>query len=143
MTINLKNFLKDKPKMSKMGEFQELPEIDGLEVSAVSADLYGSGRDDLALFYFREGANYAAVYTNNSICSESITWNKGLRKTSIKALMVNTKNANTFTGAQGQEALESISKSLAKNLTLKEAQKKDGTTNVIKPMKFYLLQPGL
>ena len=63
MTINLKNFLKDKPKMSKMGEFQELPEIDGLEVSAVSADLYGSGRDDLALFYFKDGANYAAVYT--------------------------------------------------------------------------------
>ena len=132
MTINLKNFLKDKPKMSKMGEFQELQEIDGLEVSAVSADLYGSGRDDLTLFYFKEGANYAAVYTNNSICSESITWNKGIRKTSIKALMVNTKNANTFTGSQGFEGLESISKILAKNLTLREAQKQEGTTNVIK-----------
>ena len=85
MTINLKNFLKDKQKLSKMGEFQELQEIDGLEVSAVSADLYGSGRDDLALFYFKDGANYAAVYTNNSICSESIVWNKGIRKSSIKA----------------------------------------------------------
>ena len=51
MTINLKNFLKDKPKLSKMGEFQQLQEIDGLEISAVSADLYGSGRDDLCLFY--------------------------------------------------------------------------------------------
>ena len=61
MTINLKNFLKDKPKLSKMGEFQELQEIDGLEVSAVSADLYGSGRDDLALFYFKDGANYVAI----------------------------------------------------------------------------------
>ena len=98
MTINLKNFLKDKPKMSKMGEFQELPEIDGLEVSAVSADLYGSGRDDLALFYFREGANYAAVYTNNSICSESITWNKSIRKTAIKALMVNLERSAKTSG---------------------------------------------
>ena len=133
MTINLKNFLKDKPKMSKMGEFQELQEIDGLEVSAVSADLYGSGRDDLALFYFKEGANNAAVYTNSTICSESITWNKSIRKTAIKALMVNTKNANTFTGSQGFEGLESISKILAKNLTLREAQKQEGTTNVIKP----------
>ena len=52
MTINLKNFLKDKQKLSKMGEFQELEAIEGLEISAVSADLYGSGRDDLALFYF-------------------------------------------------------------------------------------------
>jgi len=143
MTINLKNFLKDKPKMSKMGEFQQLQEIDGLEVSAVSADLYGSGRDDLCLFYFKDGANYAAIYTNNSICSESITWNKNIRKKFIKALLVNTKNANTFTGAQGQEALESISKSLAKNLTLKEAQKKDGTTNVIKPNEILFASTGV
>ena len=143
MTINLKNFLKDKQKLSKMGEFQELQEIDGLEVSAVSADLYGSGRDDLALFYFKEGANYAAVYTNNSICSESITWNKGLRKTSIKALMVNTKNANTFTGPQGFEGVETLSKTIAKNLTLREAQKKEGTTSVIKPNEILFASTGV
>ena len=47
MTINVKNFLKDKPKLSKMGEFQELQPIEGLEISAISADLYGTGRDDL------------------------------------------------------------------------------------------------
>ena len=57
MTINLKNFLNDKRKMSKMGEFQELKQIDGVEISSLSADLYGDGRDDLTLFYFKEGAN--------------------------------------------------------------------------------------
>ena len=143
MTINLKNFLKDKPKMSKMGEFQELQEIDGLEVSAVSADLYGSGRDDLCLFYFKDGANYGAVYTSNSVCSESIIWNRNIRKKFIKALLVNTKNANTFTGSQGQEGLESISKSLAKNLTLKEAQKEDGTTNVVKANEILFASTGV
>ena len=71
MTINLKNFLTDKPKLSKMGDFQELKQIEGLEISAVSADLYGTGRDDVCLFYFKEGANYGAVYTNNSICLSS------------------------------------------------------------------------
>ena len=80
MTINVKNFLSDKPKLSKMGDFQELQPIEGLEISAVSADLYGTGRDDLCLFYFNDGANYAAVYTSNSICSESITWNRKIRK---------------------------------------------------------------
>ena len=35
-----------------MGEFQELQPIEGLEISAISADLYGDGRDDLTLFYF-------------------------------------------------------------------------------------------
>ena len=54
MTINLKNFLNDKKKMSRMGEFQDLKQIDGLEMSASSADLYNNGRDDLVLFYFNE-----------------------------------------------------------------------------------------
>jgi len=143
MTINLKNFLKDKPKLSKMGEFQQLQEIDGLEISAVSADLYGSGRDDLCLFYFKDGANYGAVYTNNSICSESISWNKNIRKKFIKGLLVNTKNANTFTGQQGKEGLDSISKALAKNLTLKEAQKKDGTKTVVKPNEILFASTGV
>ena len=54
MTINLKNLLNPKIKLAKMGEFQELKSIDGLQVSAVSADLYGDGRDDLTLFFFDE-----------------------------------------------------------------------------------------
>ena len=143
MTINLKNFLKDKPKLSKMGEFQELEPIEGLEISAISADLYGNGRDDICLFYFKDGANYGAVYTNNSICSESITWNRNLRKTSIKALMVNTKNANTFTGSQGQEGLDAIAKTLSRVLTLKESQKKDGTKNAIKKNEILFASTGV
>ena len=143
MTINLKNFLTDKLKLSKMGEFQELEPIDGLEISAISADLYGNGRDDLCLFYFKDGTNYAAVYTNNSICSESIIWNRKIRKSLIKALLVNTKNANTFTGPQGQDSLEAISKSLAKNLTIRESQKKDGTTQVVKSNEIIFASTGV
>ena len=143
MTINLKNFLQDKPKLSKMGEFQELEPIEGLEISAVSADLYGTGRDDVCLFYFKDGTNFAAVYTNNSICSESIIWNKHIRKSQIKALLVNTKNANTFTGQQGKDAMDLISKTLAKNLTLRESQKKDGTTQVIKPNEILFASTGV
>ena len=97
MTINLKNFLNDKSKMSKMGEFQNLKQIEGLEMSCISADLYGNGRDDLSLFYFSKGSNYATVTTSNSIISETISWNNSSHKKSIKGLMVNTKNANTFT----------------------------------------------
>ena len=45
MTINIKNFLKDNSKLSKMGEFQNLKRIEGMEMSSISADLYGDGRD--------------------------------------------------------------------------------------------------
>ena len=110
MTLNLKNFLNDKTKLSKMGEFQNLKQIEGLEMSSVSADLYGNGRDDLSLFYFSNGANYASMTTTNSIVSESIAWNNNSHKKTIKGLMVNTKNANTFTGKQGKESLDIIAK---------------------------------
>ena len=73
MTINIKDFFSSSKKISKMGDFQELKDIEGLQVSAVSANLYKNGRDDLSLFYFPDGANYAVVYTKNSIVSEFIT----------------------------------------------------------------------
>ena len=132
MTINLKNFLNDKRKMSRMGEFQELKTIDGLEISSVSADLYDNGRDDLTLFYFRESANYALVQTTNTIVSESLKWNEKSNKKSIKALIVNTKNANTFTGKQGLESLDEIAKNLSKTLTIRESKSEEGIDETIK-----------
>jgi glutamate N-acetyltransferase/amino-acid N-acetyltransferase len=132
MTINLKNFLSDKSKLSKMGEFQDLKPLDGLEVSSISADLYNNGRDDLALFYFKEGANYATLTTSNSIVSETITWNEKSNKKIIKALLVNTKNANTFTGKQGYDSIEAVAKSLSKNLTLRESKKEEGISETVK-----------
>ena len=114
MTINIKNFLKDKAKLSKMGEFQNLKKIDGLEMASISADLYGDGRDDLTLFYFTKGANYATLTTTNSITSEYITWNNSSHKKIIKGLFVNTKNANTFTGKQGKESLDILAKNLSR-----------------------------
>ena len=132
MTINLKNFLSDKSKLSKMGEFQDLKPLDGLEVSSISADLYRNGRDDLALFYFKEGANYATLTTTNSIVSETISWNEKSNKKIIKALLVNTKNANTFTGKQGYEGIDSVAKNLAKTLTLRESKSKEGIDETVK-----------
>ena len=84
MTINIKNFLNEKSKLSKMGEFQNLKQIEGLEMSSVSADLYGNGRDDLSLFYFKNGANYATVSTSSTIRSESLSWNDNSHKNLIK-----------------------------------------------------------
>ena len=132
MTINIKNFLKDKSKLSKMGEFQNLKQIDGLQMSSISADLYGDGRDDMALFYFSSGANYATLTTTNSITSEFIPWNNQSHKKIIKGLLVNTKNANTFTGKQGKESIDLIAKNLSRILTIKESKSKKGTNETVK-----------
>ena len=122
MTLNLKNLLNPKIKMSKMGEFQDLQPIEGLQISAVSADLYGDGRDDLTLFFFEEGANFGAVYTDSKITSACINWNLKIKRHFVKALLVNTKNANTFTGTKGAQGLKEIAQALSKSLTLKSSQ---------------------
>ena len=132
MTINIKNFLSNKNKFSKMGEFQTLKQIEGLEMSAVSADLYNNGRDDLALFYFSNGANYATLTTSNSITSEFIPWNNNSHKKTIKGLLVNTKNANTFTGKQGKESIDILAKNLSRILTIKESKLQKGTNETVK-----------
>jgi len=132
MTLNLKNLFNPKVKSSKMGEFQELKPIEGLQISAVSADLYGDGRDDLTLFFFEEGANFAAVYTSSKITSVSINWNLKIKRHFIKALMVNTKNANTFTGTKGAHGLKEIANSLSKALTIKSSQSPHGVKEIVK-----------
>ena len=132
MTVNLKNFFNPKVKMSKMGEFQELHPIGGLEISAISADLYGDGRDDISLYYFQDGANFAAVYTTSKVTSASINWNLKVKRHFVKALFVNTKNANTFTGIKGAQGLKEIAQTLSKSLTIKSAQSPKGVSDVVK-----------
>ena len=75
MGINLTNFLSSKSKSKRMMEFQDLDHIDGVSISTVSANLYNNSRDDLVMFYFRDGANSASVYTQSKIISENIKWN--------------------------------------------------------------------
>ena len=122
MPINIKNFLLSKNKKSKIGDFQDLDHIDGVAISAISANLYKETRDDLVLFYFREAANYASVYTQSRIISENIKWNLTLKGNSVKALLVNAGNANAFTGKLGFKGIFQIAEELSKELTIKMSQ---------------------
>tara|TARA_B100001123_G_scaffold325276_1_gene365639 strand:+ start:881 stop:2134 length:1254 start_codon:yes stop_codon:yes gene_type:complete len=126
-----------------MGEFQELQPIEGLEISAVSADLYGDGRDDLTLFYFKEGANFAGVYTSNKVTSAAVNWNLKVKRHFVKALMVNTKNANVFTGTKGAQGLKEIAQTLAKALTLKSSQSPEGISDVVKITDLLFFSTGV
>ena len=123
MGINLTNFLSSKSKSKRMMEFQDLDHIDGVSISTVSANLYNSSRDDLVMFYFRDGANSASVYTQSKIISENIKWNLNQKAKKIFSLLINTRNANCFTGRQGYKSLEKIAEITSQKLT--EKQKED------------------
>ena len=75
------------------------------------------------MFYFRDGANYASVYTQSKIISENIKWNLNIKSKKIKALIINTRNANAFTGPDGYKGLKEIAKEIS--IQLSEKQKED------------------
>ena len=137
MGINLPNFLLSKSKNKRMAEYQDLDHIDGVSISTVCANLYKDTRDDLVMFYFRDGANYASVYTQSKIISENIKWNLNQNSKKIYSLLVNTRNANCFTGRQGYKSLEKIADQISQELTDKQKVDEDNP-KLIKPKEIIL-----
>ena len=125
MDFSINNFFDKKYKDSKIGHFQDLEHIDGLSISTISCGLYNKKRDDLVLFYFREGANYANVYTQSKLLSENIKWNKKIKEKKIFGILINTRNANALTGKDGYNSLKRISLNLSKLLTSKQISDED------------------
>jgi len=120
MVFDINNFFDSRNKMTKIGDFQDLDHIDGISISSVSANLYEKKRDDLVLFYFRDGANYASVFTQSKIISENIKWNLRVNSKKLSALLVNTRNANALTGSNGYNSLKELSIILSKKLSDKQ-----------------------
>ncbi len=130
MGINLTNFLTSQSKNTKMIDFQDLDHLDGLSISVLSANLYKNNRDDLSMFYFREGANFASVYTQSKIVSENIKWNLKQKTKKIFSLIVNTRNANAFTGKQGYESLKKLADLTAKKLNEKQQEDEENPKKI-------------
>jgi glutamate N-acetyltransferase/amino-acid N-acetyltransferase len=122
MSLNIKNFINTRAFKSKLNDFQDLEHIDGVSISAVCANLYKKPRDDLVMFYFRDGANYASVYTQSKIVSENIKWNLNIKSKKIKSLIVNTRSANAFTGIDGYKGLKEIAQEVSIQLSKKQIE---------------------
>ena len=122
MPLNFKNFINTGAFNSKMMDFQDLEHIDGVSISVICANLYNKPRDDLVMFYFRDGANYASVYTQSKIVSENIKWNLNIKSKKIKSLIINTRNANAFTGPDGYKGLKEIAQEVSIHLSKKQIE---------------------
>ena len=87
-----------------------IKQINGIELYVYSAGLYNKKRLDLTLFIFKNKTTVAEVFTKSSLRSCTLDWNeKNLKNREIQALVVNSGNANTFTGRAGINALTKIS----------------------------------
>jgi len=90
----------------------------GFKASGVSCGLKKSGKLDLALFFSETPAKAAGVFTSNSIKAAPVILSKEELKAngSFQAIVVNSGNANSFTGKQGLKDAQETARVLAQAL---------------------------
>jgi glutamate N-acetyltransferase / amino-acid N-acetyltransferase len=84
----------------------EVPVIDGVRFATCEAGIRYKGRTDLMLAVFDPGTVAAGVLTRSKTCSAAVSFCRdSLTTPGARALVVNSGNANTFTGQKGRDAV--------------------------------------
>ncbi|MDP2620573.1 MAG: bifunctional glutamate N-acetyltransferase/amino-acid acetyltransferase ArgJ [Hyphomicrobiales bacterium] len=95
--------------------FPELPDIDGVRLATAEAGVRYRGRTDVLMVLLREGTAAAGVLTRSKCPSAPVDWcRKLLAKGRARALVVNSGNANAFTGRKGAVAAALTARATAK-----------------------------
>jgi len=85
--------------------FPDLPAIDGVRLATAAAGIKYPGRADVMLAVFDKATTVAGVFTRSRCPSAPVDWCKAvLGGGRARALLVNSGNANAFTGKRGREA---------------------------------------
>jgi glutamate N-acetyltransferase / amino-acid N-acetyltransferase len=85
--------------------FPDLPPIDGLKLATAAAGIRYTGRTDVLLAQFDKGTSIGGVFTRSKCASAPVEWCRAkLDAGRARALVVNSGNANAFTGKSGREA---------------------------------------
>jgi glutamate N-acetyltransferase/amino-acid N-acetyltransferase len=87
--------------------YPELPEVGGVRFATAQAGIKYAGRTDVLMMLFDAGADVAGVFTRSRCPSAAVDWCRdSLKGGRARALLVNSGNANAFTGRKGKEATE-------------------------------------
>ena len=82
-----------------------LPPLAGVRLAAAAAGIRYAGRTDVLLALFDPGTSVAGVLTRSKCPSAPVEWcREKLKSGKARALVVNSGNANAFTGKNGREA---------------------------------------
>lgn len=112
--------------------YPELPAIDGVRIETAAAGIKYKGRTDLMLMVFDQPAAVAGVFTTSKCPSAPVDFCRGnLGGGRARALVVNSGNANAFTGQKGRVATTMTAEAAAKAVGCTEAEVFLASTGVI------------
>ncbi|MEK7945014.1 bifunctional glutamate N-acetyltransferase/amino-acid acetyltransferase ArgJ [Pigmentiphaga sp. YJ18] len=120
--------------------------VDGVEIGVTEAGIRKADRRDLTVFRLAEGTSVAGVFTRNrfraapvQVCEEHLA-----QSLPIRAMVINTGNANAGTGEPGLAAARATCDALAKLLGLDPRQVLPFSTGVIlEPLPVDRIEAGL
>lgn len=92
-----------------------MPVVSGVRLAACEAGIKYAGRKDLLVATLEPGAKIAGVFTKSKTASAPVDWcRENLNHADPRCLVVNSGNANAFTGIRGREAVEITAREMAR-----------------------------
>lgn len=112
--------------------WKSLPPIDGVRLGSVEAGIKYKGSKDLTAIIFDKPAGVAGVFTNSKCPSAAVDWcRKHLGKGVARAVIINSGNANAFTGKKGIAAVKQTAKAASDVFKCKQFEVFLASTGVI------------
>jgi glutamate N-acetyltransferase/amino-acid N-acetyltransferase len=105
--------------------------VSGVELGVAMAGIRKAGRKDLLVMRLAPGTAVAGVFTRNRFCAAPVTIARSHMRNAVRALVVNTGNANAGTGADGIARAMSVCEALAGHLGCDARQVLPFSTGVI------------
>lgn len=120
--------------LAPKGGFPDLPAIDGVRFATVSAGVKYEGRNDVMLAELASGTTIAGTFTRSKTraapvldCQSKL----GGDSDAPAAILVNSGNANAFTGIKGVEAVEAVTSAVASAINVPQSRVFTASTGVI------------
>jgi len=125
-------------------EPKSLYPVAGVELGIAMAGIKKPNRKDLLVVRLAPGAAVAGAFTRNRFCAAPVLLAKKHLKNPVRALVVNTGNANAGTGKDGLKRALDVCASAGRLLGCKAAQVLPFSTGVImEPLPVERIQAGL
>jgi glutamate N-acetyltransferase / amino-acid N-acetyltransferase len=123
----------------------DLHAIAGVRIGVAQAGIRKVDRKDLTVVLLEEGASVAGVFTQNRFCAAPVqVCREHLARGAVRALVINTGNANAGTGEDGLSRARSTCTALARLLKLQPHQVLPFSTGVImEPLPVERIEAGL
>jgi len=110
-----------------------MPAVPGFQAAGIACGIKATGKKDLALIYSEAPAAAAGVFTRNRARSPSVLWcERALKKNNaMRAVLINSGNANACVGPRGMEDCGNIAAALAAELGISPREILIASTGVI------------